>query len=176
MKNYIKKQNDAFSLIELLVVIAIMATIISLALPNFLGARARARDTRRKGEMNQVKTALQLYNGDYHSFPADSGGPMYNQIKGCGVTGTTVCPCSATLDFAAGGAGCDTVYMTKLPSEFGSAMFYYSDGTNFLLKVTLENLSDSDIATSYSRCNATYKLIMGVGSNLGSTDYAVCSE
>lgn len=176
MKKHITKQNDAFSLVELLVVIAIMATVIGLALPNYLGARSRARDARKKGEMQQVKTALQLYNSDYNAYPpAGSGGiGKLNYIAGCGASGSTLCPASCTVDFAAGGTGCSTVYMTKFPTGFGSSMFYYSNGTNFCLTETLENVSDGDIATSYSRCNATCTSVRGVG--MSSTDYAVCSE
>jgi len=176
MKSTIMKQKDAFSLIELLVSIAIIATIIGLALPNFLGARSRARDARRKGEMKQLKTALQLYNADYGAFPAaGSGGVGYlNYVAGCGADGDTLCPATCTVDFAAGGTGCDTVYMTDFPGELGSSMYYYSDTTDYCITVTLENLSDSDVASSFAKCNAKCTTVRG--SALGSTDYAVCSE
>lgn len=162
------KSHNGFSLIELLVVIAIIAAIIGLALPNYLGARGRARDARRKGEMNNLKTALQLYNNDYKAFPLPGGSPPTG-IAGCGANGDILCPATCTIDFAAGGAGCDTVYMTKFPGELGTSMLYFSDGTNFCLKVSLENASDSDIAVSQDRCAAKC-------SGLGNTDYAVCSE
>lgn len=162
-----------FSLIELLVAIAVIATIIGLALPNFLGARSRARDARRKGEMNNLKTALQLYYNDYKTFPLPGGSPPTG-IAGCGADGDLPCPATCSVDFAAGGSGCDTVYMTKFPGELGTSMLYFSDGTNYCLTDTLENLSDSDLTTSYSRCNATCSPLRG--GNLGSTDYAVCSE
>lgn len=166
------KSTHAFSLIELLVAIAVIATIIGLALPNFLGARTRARDARRKSEVQQFKTALQLYYGDYATYPADSGGPLYNVVKGCGSAGITACPCSATLDFAAGGVGCDTVYMNKFPAEFGTSMFYYqkNNGVDFCLKVPLENASDGDTTTMQARCAS---LCADVASG---TDYVVCSE
>ncbi len=168
----IMKSIKGFSLIELLISIAVIATIISLALPNFLGARTRARDTRRKGEMQQFKTALQLYYGDYAGYPADSGGPMYGEVRGCGALGTTTCPCSATLDFAAGGAGCGTIYMNQFPDEFGTSMYYYqkNSGTDYCLKVPLENASDGDITTSQNRC-ASLCL-----DDVSGTDYVVCSE
>lgn len=170
-----KKIQKGFTLIELLVSIAIIATIIGLALPNFLGARSRARDARRKGEMNQLKTALQLYFNDYQAYPIDSGWEVVGKfyyIKGCGANGDLMCPDICTVDFAAGGSGCDTVYMTKFPTDFGTSMFYYREnsGTDFCMKVTLENVSDSDLATSKTRCDAKCT------TSLGSTDYAVCSE
>lgn len=172
MKKIIYKSANGFSLIELLVSIAVIATIISLALPNFLGARIRARDARRKGELQQFKTALQLYYSDYAAYPADSGGPMYGVIKGCGSDGTTSCPCSSTVDFAAGGSGCGTVYMSQFPSEFGTSMYYWqkNSGADFCLKVALENNSDGDATTTQARCLSTCPDIAS------GTDYIVCSE
>lgn len=172
MKSNITKYNDAFSLIELLVSIAVIATIIGIALPNFLGARTRARDVRRKSEVQQFKTALQLYYTDYGGYPADSGGPLYGTLKGCGVNGTDACPCTNTTDFAAGGGGCDTVYMSQLPGEFGTSMYYYqkNSGADFCLKVPLENNSDADSSASQGRCDAVCPF-MASGS-----DYIVCSE
>jgi len=173
MVRIINKYNDAFTLVELLVSIAVIATIIGLALPNFLGARTRARDARRKGELNQLKTALQLYYNDYKAYPpAGSGGVgKLNYIAGCGADGITLCPAACSVDFAAGATtGCDTVYMTKFPGELGTSMFYSVDvNGNFCLKASLENASDSEIASSWSRCGA-------ICGSLTGTDYAVCSE
>lgn len=162
-----------FTLIELLVVIAIIATIIAFAVPNFLGARQRAGDAKKKSETQQFARALRLYYNDYQRYPADSGGPLYNVIKGCGAAGTGNCPCSSTLDFAAGGTGCDTVYMKKFPSDWGSSMYYYQQGSNtddFCLKVPLDNASDGDIAKSQSRCATP------CAGKVSGSDYAVCAD
>lgn len=169
-----KNTNDAFTLIELLVSIAVIATIIGLSLPNFLGARVRARDARRKSELNQLKTALQLYYNDYKIYPPsvlNGGNGKVNYISGCGVSGTATCPDSCSVDFAAGGTGCSTVYMTKFPGELGSSMFYYqrNSGADFCLKGLLENASDGEIASSWARCATKCTSLSG-------TEYAVCSE
>ncbi len=173
MVRIINKHSDAFTLVELLVSIAVIATIIGLALPNFLGARTRARDARRKGELNQLKTALQLYYNDYKTYPPSGSGGVgkLNYIAGCGADGITLCPAACSVDFAAGATtGCDTVYMTKFPGELGSSMFYSVDvNGNYCLKVSLENASDSEIAASRARCSA-------ICGSLTGTDYAVCSE
>ncbi len=161
-----------FTLIELLIVIAIIATILAFAVPNFLGARQRAGDAKKKSEMQQFKQALRLYYNDYNSYPADSGGPLYTIIKGCGALGTGNCPCSTSVDFAAGGTGCVVVYMKKFPSDFGSSMYYYR-GTNtddFCLKVPLDNASDAEIAKSQTRCATPCT------GKVSGTDYAACSD
>ncbi len=175
-KNILRNSKSAFSLVELLVVIAVLATVIGLALPNFLGARSRARDARRKGELNQMKTALQLYYNDYKAYPAGSP-PTNTAILGCGADGDLSCPrSSCSIDFGAGGStDCDTanmsVYMTQFPGEYGTSIFYYqvNSGADFCLKTTLENVSDSDIALSQSRCSSKCSALSGA-------DYAVCSE
>lgn len=169
-----KKYIFGFSLVELLVVIAVLATVIGLSLPNFLGARTRARDARHKAEMSQLKTALQLYYNDYKQFPADTGGPVYNSIRGCGTSGTSACLTTSSPWFAAGGVGgSDSVYMTNAPKDFGTSMFYdqSNGGSDFCLKIALENASDSDITASQSRCSAKCTGLSPSGS-----DYAVCSE
>lgn len=153
-----------FTLIELLIVIAIIATIIAFAVPNFLGARQRANDTKKKAEFNQMKNALRLYYNDYQKYPDDLA-PMYGKIKGCGASGIDEC----ATEFSAGG----TIYMRKIPVYTTGSWFYHKtdNGDNFCLKANLENLSDPDIAGSQSRCATPCST-----SNLGSTDFAVCAD
>lgn len=133
-----------FSLIELLVVITIIAALVGVALPNFLGARQRAKDARKKAELVQLKSALRLYYNDYQNYPTGSA----MTINGCGLAGTSAC--SATGPFQAGASGSETVYMKRLPTDFDYQQT--QSGDDFLLKVTLENLSDSEIGPSQARC------------------------
>lgn len=172
----IPNMKKGFSLIELLVVIAIIAIILGLAMPNYLGARQRGRDAKRKEELGQMKNALRLYYNDYARYPSDATGTTVN---GCGTDGKQACPGSgacAAVAFAAGsGTGCDTVYMKQFPTEFtqtGSTMRYYqlSSGDDFLLKVPLENASDPDAGTSRLRCPGSGGTTCAVG------DYCVCAD
>ena len=117
-----------FTLIELLVVISIIGILSALILSNLNDARARARDSQKKSELTQLKTALRLYYNDYQKYPAaaDIGAPG-NQ-------------------FAVG----ETIYMKKLPvAEF---TYVSSDDDSFTLAVTLENASDADLAASQTVC------------------------
>jgi prepilin-type N-terminal cleavage/methylation domain-containing protein len=146
-------KQKGFSLIELLVVIAIIATIVAMAIPNFLGARQRASDVKKKQEMAALKTALRLYYNDFNKYP---GGTTGMAMNGCGTDGTTSCASICTPGFAAGGtAGCDIVYMKQLPTGFLSKILYYqvSSGDDFCLSVLLDNKSDPDIVTSQNRCS-----------------------
>ncbi|MBI3577150.1 prepilin-type N-terminal cleavage/methylation domain-containing protein [Candidatus Gottesmanbacteria bacterium] len=170
--------SHGFTLLELLVVIAIIAVIIGLALPNFLGARERARDYKRKAELLELKTALRLYFSDYNKYPSWSNGLL---IWGCGTSGGSVCPACTTAEFAAGGAdGCGTIYMRRLPkSTSGGVEYRYyqtNAGDDFRLKVTLENASDPDLATSQVKCPTTTPVGSGTNINYGATDYVVCAD
>jgi type II secretion system protein G len=58
----------AFTLIELLIVVAIIAILAAIAVPNFMEAQARAKNTRVKADMKAMQTAQEMYridNGDY---------------------------------------------------------------------------------------------------------------
>lgn len=163
-----------FSLIEILVVIAIIASIVALAIPNYLGARQRAKDSKKKSEMIALKAALRLYYNDFNTYPASFNGGVgkVNYIKGCGVNGVGECPCSSSLDFASE-ADCDNIYMKKFPSDLGTGIFYYkvTSGDDFCLRVVLDNKSDPDIATSQSRCATA------CGANCNTTGrFCVCAD
>ena len=69
------KNRRGFTLVELLVTISILATLMAVLLPNLMGSRQRARDSRRIQELGTVKNALRLYYNDNQSYPeADEGG------------------------------------------------------------------------------------------------------
>ncbi len=167
-----------FTLLELLVVIAIIAVIIGLALPNFLGARERSRDYKRKAELLELKTALRLYYSDYSKYPGWTNGLA---IVGCGTNGTSNCPVCTTAEFAAGGAdGCTTIYMRKLPKSISGSLelrYYQTNaGDDFRVKVALENASDPEIANSQVRCPTTTAVGSGTNISYGTTDYVVCAD
>ena len=60
-----------FTLVELLVVIAIIGILSSIVIVNLSSSRERARDARRKEDLNSIRTALELYaNSNNGQFPA----------------------------------------------------------------------------------------------------------
>lgn len=168
---------SGFSLIELLVVIAITAVLTAVALPNFLSARERARDAKKKEEMSEMKNALRMYYNDHQIYPPSASGGIgkLNYISGCGEDHVSMCPCSDEAHFAIGGS-CETIYMKKFPTEFGSSIYYsqYDDGNDFCLHTSLENASDPDIETSRCQCAGA----CGVTDCTTATgqDYYVCAD
>ena len=64
-----KLKQSGFTLIELLVAISIIATLTAIVLPNFMGARERAKDTQKKEDMAALKNALRMVYNDTQSYP-----------------------------------------------------------------------------------------------------------
>jgi len=68
-----KKKNRGFTLIELLVVIFIIGILASIVIVSVNSARAKARDTKRKADIKELKTAIELYNNDTGQYPQAGG-------------------------------------------------------------------------------------------------------
>lgn len=60
----IKNKQKGFTLVELLVVIAIIGVLATLVLLQLGSARARARDTKRIADINQLRTSAEQYYDD----------------------------------------------------------------------------------------------------------------
>lgn len=69
-----KKQRKGFTLIELLVVVVIIGILASVALPSFVGAQDKARNSAVQGNINTVRMALEQYSTDNNgSYPTVTG-------------------------------------------------------------------------------------------------------
>ena len=134
------KKKKGFTLIELLVVVSIIGILTTLVAANLNSARERGRDAQRKSDLANIRTALRLYYNDNQAYPVDAD--IINDS-----------------DFS--------VYIKQIP-EFR----YYEQldlGDNFVLKATLENPSDPDLAASQTACPD--------GSNADAdSDFVVCAD
>lgn len=66
--------SKGFSLIELLLVIAIIGLLAMIFLISAGDGRARARDARRKSELNQIAAALEFYYNDFGTYAIANSG------------------------------------------------------------------------------------------------------
>lgn len=134
-KNFIKK---SFTLIELLVVIAIIGMLSALFLPNFMGARERARDTQRKSDLKQIQKAFELYKQDQNPPAYPTSMPTANNCWSSGVNCT------------------GNIYMNKVPTDPSPNRQYYLSTNNSTLTYTLcaclENNSDPDAVSNCNVC------------------------
>ena len=64
------QDEKGFTLIELLVVILIIGILAAIALPAFLGQRARAQDTEGKTGVRQGQTAMETFYTDNQTYVA----------------------------------------------------------------------------------------------------------
>jgi len=66
------KKREGFTLIELLIVVAIIGILAGIAIPNFLGARSRARVARVFADFRTIGTALEAYYVDNAEYPSEN--------------------------------------------------------------------------------------------------------
>ncbi len=146
-----KYEKLGFTLIELLVVIAVIGLLSALMIANYNAARSRARDARRKADLDQIKKGLLLYYNDSYPKEYPPAIPAAGDPFGLG----------------------SEIYMKTMPGDplDGSSYSYAQAGTplgqDFCLSASLENHADQDIGRSQARCS---------GCGFGTYDYVLCVD
>ena len=105
------KNSRGFTLIELLVVIAIIGLLASIVLVSLNSVRAKARDAKRRQDMVQIRTALELYFDDYGSYPLPFGVAW---------GGVSTAPCGTNGETSGANAyiaGLVPTYISVLPTD-----------------------------------------------------------
>jgi prepilin-type N-terminal cleavage/methylation domain-containing protein len=64
-----KDSGLGFTLIELLIAIAVIGVLAAVILSNLSNQQKKARDAKRKADLNDVRNALQLYYNDSGAYP-----------------------------------------------------------------------------------------------------------
>lgn len=161
-------RQEGFTLLELLVVVAILGILASIAfaLLNPAALFGQSRDTRRKSDLKQIKTSLQLYYNDNKSYPNND-------------TWIT----NATAWFGIGGGGPDLVpsYIKSMPGDPDSTKTYdyrdssttggCTDNQSFALRARLDITTDpqayqNGVSSTYVYwCNGTTSIGTVVGDN-----------
>jgi general secretion pathway protein G len=67
--NRLYKKQKGFTLVELMVVIIILAVLTGIAIPSYLALRNRAREQATRSEMQNIATAISVYEADHEEFP-----------------------------------------------------------------------------------------------------------
>ena len=145
-----KKYFFGFTLIELLVSISIIATLTAILLPNFMGARERAKDSQKISDLNAVKNALRMYYNEVQAYP----------------TGT------ATSNGLSGLVG----FLPGI-SQIGYTYYAGTGAETFDLCVWLDSGSGDEDVKSQINCGAQTAGVCGLG--IGTTAdklFVVCSK
>lgn len=66
-----KSNKKGFTLVELMVVILIIGILIGLSLVASVGVKKSARDGKRKSDLEQIRSALEMYKSDEGEYPDD---------------------------------------------------------------------------------------------------------
>jgi len=147
--NKSKVKLAGFTLVELLVVISIIGILSSFAVVSLNNARTKARDALRKGDMAQIRTALNLYYDDNIKYPIcgtwDDGAPDF----GATVQEGSVCYNGVLTNALISGS---KPYMGEMPKDpknptndpvvSNSYLYRYvsaSDGSKYAIVYLLEN-------------------------------------
>jgi general secretion pathway protein G len=67
--NRIYRKDKGFTLVELMVVIIILAVLTGIAIPSYMALRNRARIQATRSEMQNIATAIAVYEADNDGFP-----------------------------------------------------------------------------------------------------------
>ncbi len=78
-------KKKGFTLVELLVVIAIIGVLATIIVINYAAAQAKARDSKRKSDLQSITGALGLFYADRKAYP---GGDVWNESQDVTTSGT----------------------------------------------------------------------------------------
>lgn len=147
------KYKKAFTLIELLVVIAIIGVLATFIVASFASAQTKARDARRKSDLDAIKKALELAKNDSVGATFYPGCTAANPCTINVTTGATFNPNIVTNGYIRA--------VPNDPSNNGSTPYQYIPGCTgascaptFQLKACLENASDPSGVAPTAPCVA----------------------
>jgi len=144
--------SKGFTLIELLVVISIIGIITAISIIGLTGAREGSRDARRKGDLELIKSGLELYKADCNNYPLTVAFPAAGSSLVGDDTSSPVCLSENT-------------YISEIPDDPITVARDYSytsiDGTTYTLCAGLEN--DTSAKSGCGSCGTgitcSYKVI-----------------
>lgn len=135
-----------FTLIELLVVISIIGILIGLSIFGLQSARTASRDSRRKADLELVRSGLEIYKADCNTYPVQTTpqSPTTGLGSGGVLTGNGVSS-SACLS--------TNTYISQIPQDPSSPnenYLYYSNGNIYQICAALEQGGGSSVTCGSS--------------------------
>lgn len=124
-----------FTLIEVLVAVTIISVLVSIGVVSYASVNKRSRDAKRKGDVEQLRSALEMYRADIGYYP-NIGSGSWSDASGLST------PLVST-------------YLPAIPSDPKSTQTYRYEETNlsggnyygYCISVLLESENPSDTCT-----------------------------
>lgn len=120
----VNKVRKGFTLIELLVVISIIGILFGLSIFSLQGARQSGRDSRRKSDLELIRSGLEIYRSDCGGYPTTLDTILE------GTSSNLSDPCNE-----------DNVYISSVPVDPQSPTReyrFFSDGITYEICSSLE--------------------------------------
>lgn len=125
-----KRNIKGFTLLEILVTITIIAVLTAIGIVSYSSVNKRSRDVKRKSDLEQIRSALEMYRSDNAGYPDIGAGFL-----------------------TVGGLAGDLVltgYMPAIPDDPSSGVDYYYDviGTSsYCICADLETITSGSEST-----------------------------
>ncbi len=178
-KHLKNKNRSGFSLIELLISITIIAIFLTVITSDFGQSKKMSRDAKRKTDLQNIQSALELYRNKYGRYPEGCRGYTTNtNIVWSGQKGTTFA-CSGNRDYIKDLA---PEFIQRLPvdplSVSGAHGYVYAtnkEGSVYKI-MTLDTVETENVNQNHSffRCGDDYA--RGVGTGNSWEDPAICAR
>ncbi len=129
MKKGLPANWRGFTLIEILISIAIIAVLTALGVVSYVSINRNARDAKRRGDIEQIRSALELYRSDVGSYPA---------------VGSLGWVDASALNTGSPDTGLVDTYLPSIPSDPKSTPYRYrgvNDYYGYCLEAVVENTS-----------------------------------
>lgn len=142
-----------FTLIEILVAVTIIAVLVSIGVVSYASVNKRSRDAKRKGDVEQLRSALEMYRSDIGSYPDTTGSGSWTDASDLST------PLVST-------------YLPAIPSDPKSSQKYRYKATNssggnyygYCLTAYLESAEENDTCTPDSGSQPVGTYMYGVKS------------
>ena len=139
----LQRNEKGFTLVEIMIVVAIIGLLAALAIPNFIKARNRSRDSICVNNMKVIASAVEQVAMEENLALAGAGVLAWNAAAAAGTYGLTgataylkvapVCPMAGTYVATADGVG--SVLMTCSGASHNTTAMYNNAGsTAFVLQ------------------------------------------
>jgi general secretion pathway protein G len=87
MSRLVNRKRRGFTLIEMLIVIVVIAILALIVIPRLLGAGRKAKEATLRGDLHQIRNAIQQFEADCGDYPASLAQLQTQPAGGNGGTG-----------------------------------------------------------------------------------------